>query len=177
MTEARLAKVESDHQLLSMPRDLELELSIPAVVTAKLEIVTIGRNSQALPVNREKSDKFSGLDDLLDITSRGAARLRKHYLDRNSVHVTEDLIGCSSSSEVFRGFYDGRGVAVKRLRMNVIRGETDARDLKDLITEIDLMCRSLRVNHLPPHPFVILKRESISKSNEMGRITSKGIPL
>ena len=161
---SKACKVESDHQLLSMPRDLELELSIPAVVTAKLEIVTIGRNSQALPVNREKSDKFSGLDDLLDITSRAAARLRKHYLDRNSVHVTEDLIGCSSTSEVFRGFYDGRGVAVKRLRMNVIRGQTDAKELKDIMTEIDLMCRFLLLCHRQHYLIVILEREAISKS-------------
>ena len=162
--------------------ELEPENSIPLFETADLESTTSGRNSRTpfvKPVDSNHVFKsFSELaQSLLDITPKGTARLRQHYLDRNSVHISEYLIGCSSTSEVFRGCLQGQDVAVKRLRMNVIRGETDARDLKDLITEIDLMCRLLRVNHLPPHPFVILKRESISKSNEMGRITSKGIPL
>ena len=162
----RPCEFESDRQILSLPRDLQPKLSIQTLfATAKLE-----RNSLAPPVNHEKSDEayrsFSGLaQSLLDITPRGAARLKQFYLDRNSVQISEDLIGCSSTSEVFRGRFHGHNVAVKRLRMNIVREETDAKELKDLMTEIDLMCRFLLFGQKPF--FSCPCKELISRSNEM----------
>ena len=143
---ARPCEFELDHQIATVPRDVEPEYLIPAFATAELEIVTSGRNSQTLPVIHRNSDHFHNsfsdlAQSLLGITSRGAARLRQHYLDRKSVHISDDLIGCSSTSEVFRGCLDGHDVAVKRLRMNIARAGTDAKELKDLMTEIDLMSR------------------------------------
>ena len=140
---------EPDHQTPTLPCDIEPEHLIPAFATAELAIVKSGRSSQALPVIHRNSDhflnSFSDLaQSLLGITPRGAARLRQHYLDRKSVHISDDLIGCSSTSEVFRGCLGGRDVAVKRLRMKITRAGragADAQELKDLMTEIDLMSR------------------------------------
>ena len=143
---ARPCGFEPDHQIAAVPCDIEPEHLIPAFATAELAIVKSGRSSQALPVIHRNSDhflnSFSDLaQSLLGITPRGAARLRQHYLDRKSVHISDDLIGCSSTSEVFRGCLGGRDVAVKRLRMKITRTGTDAKELKDLMTEIDLMSR------------------------------------
>ena len=141
----------SNKSMPAMSRDLEPEHSIQAFAATELEIATYGRNSQTSYVSYETSGQvfksFSDLaQSLLDITPKGAARIRLHYLDRSSVQISKDLLGCSSSSEVFRGCLNGQDVAVKRLRMNVIRGDTDAKELKDLITEIDIMCRFFLVS-------------------------------
>jgi hypothetical protein len=79
--------------------------------------------------------------ELINLTSTGATRLRKYYLDRLSLELTDQLIGRSSASEVFRGFLDGKPVAVKRTQMDVIDSRS-RRELKDLLTEIDFLSRS-----------------------------------
>ena len=89
-----------------------------------------------------QSNSFSDIaGNVIDLTPKAAARFRQHYLNRSSVEVSDDLIGCSGTSEVFRGRLEGRAVAVKRLRMDVIKADPNLRELKDLVTEIDFMCR------------------------------------
>jgi hypothetical protein len=78
---------------------------------------------------------------LIDLTSSGAVRFRKHYLDRSTLSVSEEIIGSSGTSEVFRGYLGVQPVAVKRLRMDVIGRDCSKSELKDLLTEIDFMCR------------------------------------
>jgi hypothetical protein len=79
--------------------------------------------------------------DLINLTSTGAVRLRKYYLNRASLETTDQLIGRSNTSEVFRGFLDERPVAVKRIRMDVVQNSCSRKELKDLLTEIDILSR------------------------------------
>jgi hypothetical protein len=80
---------------------------------------------------------------VINITSNGAVRLRKHYLDRCSLEISNDLLGRSGTCEVFRGRLEGQPVAVKRLQLDSIRRDCSKKELKDLLTEIDLLCRFL----------------------------------
>ena len=78
---------------------------------------------------------------LINLTPIRAAKYRHFYLDQASVDITDELIGSSATSEVFRGFLDGRPVAVKRLRIDVSQGKNAENELRVLVMEIDFMCR------------------------------------
>lgn len=84
---------------------------------------------------------FRDAENFMDLTPRRADRFKTLHLDPSTLHVSDDLIGCSGTSQVFRGLLRGRPVAVKRLRMDVISRDCSKKDLKDLLTEIDFMCR------------------------------------
>ena len=144
------------------------ELAHSQLATAELENPRTGRSSKTLPINLTGSNpifkSFSDLaQNLLELRPKGIARLRQHYLDRNSVQISDDLIGSSSTSQVFKGYLDGRAVAVKRLRMDVGRGETNAEELKELVTEIDFMCRFLRDLRKPDRPLILCIEKRIEK--------------
>ena len=84
---------------------------------------------------------FSTLaDQLVPQTPWGAERCKTFYLDRSLLQISNQVIGCSRTSEIFRGVLDGKPVAVKQLRVELVEN-IDRKELKDLIREICLMCR------------------------------------
>ena len=84
---------------------------------------------------------YRSFSDLVP-TPNAVVRCRQYYLDRSSVQVSEELIGSSGTSDVFRGYLDNHIVAVKRLRVDFVENLDAA--LKDLVSEIDFMCRYAR---------------------------------
>ena len=87
--------------------------------------------------------RFSTLaGTLVSQSPRGADRCRTFYLDSSLLEISSHLIGCSGTSEIFRGTLGGKTVAIKQLRMDVVM-DRDRKELADLIREICLMCRSV----------------------------------
>ena len=83
-----------------------------------------------------------------------AVRCSQFILDRSSVEMSRDLIGRSANSEVLRGYLNGQVVAVKRFRENVT-GNVDTA-LKDLVSEMDIMCRCCSIDYKPlPNAFLV----------------------
>ena len=83
-----------------------------------------------------------------------AVRCSQFILERSSIEMSRDLIGRSANSEVLRGYLNGQVVAVKRFRENVT-GNVDTA-LKDLVSEMDIMCRCCLIastTNLPRMPF------------------------
>ena len=102
-----------------------------------------GQGVAELDMNKPTSKgvrRFSTLaDKLIPWTPRGAEKCRTFYLDRSMLQISNHMIGCSRTSEIFGGVLDGRVVAVKQLTVDIV-DELDRKELKDLMSEICLMC-------------------------------------
>ena len=74
---------------------------------------------------------FSTLaEELVPQTLRGAERCKTFYLDRLLLQISNHVIGCSRSSEIFRGVLNGKPVAVKQLRVELVEDIDRKKSLK-----------------------------------------------
>ena len=97
------------------------------------------RKEHRLLQSTETKTQLSSFEDFF----KRAAGNDEYSLDSSSIEVSGEMIGCGGTSEVFRGYLEGRAVAVKRLRLEVA-ASSDLTELKDLMTETNLMCRFSR---------------------------------
>jgi hypothetical protein len=98
-------------------------------------------NGSAAGSPKHKVRRFSTLaDTLVPQSPRGAVRYRTFYLDHSLLEISTHMIGFSGSSEIYRGALEGKTVAIKQLRKEVLC-DREGKELKDLISEICLMCQ------------------------------------
>ena len=120
----------------------ESDVSCKVDIYSSSEIT--GQDAAELDLNTPTSKgvrRFSTLaDKLIPRTPRGAEKCRTFYLDRSMLQISNHMIGCSRTSEIFRGVLDGRVVAVKKMRVDIV-DDLDRKELKDLMSEICLMCQ------------------------------------